>query len=206
MEITTDELKKNNCFKFVDLNNNTIVMDEKTQNKIKMVFSDSASNNYISVEGTTTTEGIIITLFGNNGTVVMGKSSYHKAVVNCGGHAKITVGDDCMSSNIFLMQSDQHMIFDINSKKCINMKKDIVIGNHVWLGRESMILGGGEIPDGCIVGARTTTSHKFKEKNSVIAGNPGKIIRRNIIWARDSVENHFDSYEMCKDLSGQKYI
>ncbi len=62
------------------------------------------------------------------------------------------------------MQSDQHHIFDLNSRERINKGKDILVGNHVWLGRETMLLGGAKVADNCVVGARSTFSGSFEKK------------------------------------------
>ena len=36
--------------------------------------------------------------------------------------------------------------------------------------------------DECIVGAMSVVTKAFDEKHSVIAGNPAKICKRNILW------------------------
>lgn len=66
-----------------------------------------------------------------------------------------------MLSSVALMQSDMHHIFNLDTRERLNKGKDIIIGNHVWLGRENMLMGVTQIADSCILGARTTTSGKF---------------------------------------------
>ena len=49
----------------------------------------------------------------------------------------VSIGKDCMISHtVTLTQSDQHLIFDAETGKRVNFPKNIVIGNHVWLGRD----------------------------------------------------------------------
>ncbi len=55
-------------------------------------------------------------------------------------------------------------------------KGDIVIGNDVWIGTESVILSGVEIGDGAVVGARSVVT-KDVPPYAIAAGNPAKIIR-----------------------------
>lgn len=119
----------------------------------------------------------------------------------------VSIGKDCMISHtVTLMQSDQHLIFDAETGKRVNFPKNIVIGNHVWLGRECELLGGAEIGNNSIVGARAVTSGKFPS-NVIIVGSPAQIIRKGIVWARDSVKdcNEIQLYDQCKDQAGKKY-
>lgn len=55
--------------------------------------------------------------------------------------------------------------------------KPIVIGKNCFIGCNSIILKGTVLGDGCVVGAGAVVSGKFEE-NSVIAGNPAKVIRK----------------------------
>jgi len=56
----------------------------------------------------------------------------------------------------------------------------IVIGNHVWIGCNCIILKGVVIPDGCVISAGTVVSQAFVQKNVLIAGNPARIIKENV--------------------------
>ena len=44
------------------------------------------------------------------------------------------------------------------------------------------------IPDGAIVGAYSVVAGRFDEKNSVIAGNPARVVKRNIEWKCGLIE------------------
>lgn len=57
--------------------------------------------------------------------------------------------------------------------------KPIIIGNNVWIGTNAIILPEVNIADGCIVGAGSVVTKSFMKKNSIIAGNPAKIIKEN---------------------------
>jgi acetyltransferase-like isoleucine patch superfamily enzyme/lysophospholipase L1-like esterase len=108
------------------------------------------------------------------------------AVLFEGGTIKI--GRNCMFSNhIELYQTDTHPIFDLESGNRININKNIFIGNHVWVGTRTSLFGGANIPNGSILGANTVTSSKFSEEKTIIAGNPAKVIRKNINWEFDEL-------------------
>lgn len=66
----------------------------------------------------------------------------------------IICGNDCMFSfDVILQSNDGHSLFDILSGENINCAseimgyKNIIIGNHVWIGVRSMILGRSSIGD-----------------------------------------------------------
>lgn len=56
-------------------------------------------------------------------------------------------------------------------------KGDTIIGNDVWIGYESTILPGVTIGDGAIIGAKSVVTRDVPPY-SIVAGNPGKIIRQ----------------------------
>lgn len=56
-------------------------------------------------------------------------------------------------------------------------KGDTVIGNDVWIGRESTILPGVKIGDGAIIGAYSVVT-KDVSPYSVVGGNPAKFIKK----------------------------
>lgn len=56
-------------------------------------------------------------------------------------------------------------------------KGDIVIGNDVWIGRESVIMPGVKIGDGSIVAAYSVVT-KDVAPYSVVGGNPAGFIKK----------------------------
>ncbi len=56
-------------------------------------------------------------------------------------------------------------------------KGDIVVGNDVWLGRNSVVLPGSRIGDGAIVAAHSVVSGVV-EPYMLVGGNPARKIRR----------------------------
>ena len=74
------------------------------------------------------------------------------------------------------MDSDFHKI-ETNT----NNETGVVIGNHVWVGANSTVLKNVTIEDGAIVGANSLVT-KNVSSNCVVAGNPAKVIKENILW------------------------
>jgi len=56
-------------------------------------------------------------------------------------------------------------------------KGDTIVGNDVWIGRESVIMPGVKIGDGAIIAAHSVVT-KDIEPYSIVGGNPTKLIRK----------------------------
>lgn len=96
----------------------------------------------------------------------------------------IIIGEDCMfSSGIQIEASDSHTVLAMDNSQRINFGKDILIGNHVWLGRFVTILKGVTINDNCIIGTKSLVT-KNTDKNSLYVGIPAKKIKDNVNWNR----------------------
>lgn len=95
---------------------------------------------------------------------------------------EIIFGSNCLLSwEILVMDTDAHHIYN-SDEEIINPDKVITIGEKVWIGCRVTILKGAEIPNYCIVGSNSVVSKSFNDANSLIAGNPAKIIKREISW------------------------
>ena len=121
----------------------------------------------------------------DNEIIIGEKSTFHGncQLAACEG-TSISIGSDCMfSHDIYVRTTDSHSI--IKENKRINPAKNIKIGNHVWIGMQSLILKGTNIPDGCIIGARSTVSASDMENNSIYVGQPVKLVNKGIDWNRE---------------------
>ena len=99
---------------------------------------------------------------------------------------KCVIGEDCQfSDDIKIWGDDGHSILDANTGEILNEPKGAVtIGNHVWVGEAVRITKNARIHDNSIIGGGAVAYKDYEESNVVIAGNPGKIVRRNITWDR----------------------
>ena len=69
--------------------------------------------------------------------------------------------------------------------KRINPAKDVKIGNHVWIGYRVLINKGVIIPENTIIGTGAVVTKAFDEPNTMIAGVPGKVVKRNMNWCKE---------------------
>ena len=94
--------------------------------------------------------------------------------------SEIEIGDNTLiGGNVKILDNDFHPLdIDDRNNNIVNKikSKPIKIGKNCFIGVNSIILKGTELGDGCIVGAGAVVSGKFGP-NSVIVGNPSKIVR-----------------------------
>jgi acetyltransferase-like isoleucine patch superfamily enzyme len=103
-----------------------------------------------------------------------------QSTIICGHH--ISFGQNCLLSwDITIMDTDFHKIMD-KDDKVINNPKEIIIGDKVWIGFGAKILKGSVIGDNNVIAANSLINSIFSSENSVIGGNPSRILREDISW------------------------
>lgn len=108
--------------------------------------------------------------------------------------SRVLIGNDCMFSfYVNVVGNDGHTIFNVNNKEPINAirGRQIIIGNHVWIGINSTILYNSEIGEGSIIGAQSVVKNKIPN-NCIAIGSPAKVIRKDVAWSRK---------DMAEDIS-----
>lgn len=173
--VKKDVIGKNN---FVYVGKNTMV--DKTRIRIR------GDNNKILIgEGCKIRKKCSFWIQGDGCSIIIGNNvtMQHANHFNCSeNNRKITVGDDCMiSNNLIVRTSDGHGIFDMETKKRLNMARDVNIGKHVWIAPNSRIMKGVTIDDGAIVGSNTLVTKNIPS-NCLAVGMPARIVKENIFW------------------------
>lgn len=132
--------------------------------------------------------GCYITV-SKNGELSLGENSYlsQEIIINC--RSNIKIGKNVMIGyQSIIMDYDGHTIYETDNISENNYlyggaTKPIIIGDNVWIGSRAIILKGVKIGSGSIVGAYSCVTSDVPE-NSIVAGNPAKIIKENIKWVR----------------------
>jgi acetyltransferase-like isoleucine patch superfamily enzyme len=97
----------------------------------------------------------------------------------------IVIGEDCMfSSGIYVRTSDEHPIYDLSGGERLNGPQDVILGRHVWIGEGTTLGKGTNIPEGCVIGARSYVSKRLTRPHSIYAGAPARLMRENVVWDR----------------------
>lgn len=183
--------------------NNIIYYDDSLPERIKVYFG--GEGNVLRVNANVIVDDLNI-CFGNYGSCEIGENTRIIGSSFIIAYASVIIGKDCLfSSGITLRTHDGHHIFDRITGERLNVCKDIVIDNHVWIGREVLLLSGAQIGEGSVVGARTITSSQFGD-HVIVAGVPGKVIRRDVCWSKDATAvMNYSCLEECISGDALKY-
>lgn len=84
-------------------------------------------------------------------------------------------------------------------------KRDVICGEHVWVGMRATLLNGVEIGAGSTIGANSFVCKKKFPPNCCLAGIPAKIIRERTAWIRDGVSIHKDIADYQEFIYDEQY-
>lgn len=119
---------------------------------------------------------------GRNGVVVIGKGGYINGFTNLIIMHSLRIGSNCaISWNCQFLDDDFHEILYNGQKQ--SSEHSIDIGDNVWIGCGVKIYKGVRIPNGCVVASDSIVKGVFDVENSLIGGNPARILKENISWS-----------------------
>lgn len=109
--------------------------------------------------------------------VIIGDNTrIHGACIH--SHKKISIGKNCLiAANSQIFDSSGHTLSKKDRLKVSKEAKEIIIEDNVWIGTGVIILPGTVIKEGSVVSAGSVVRGTF-EINSLIAGNPAKLIKK----------------------------
>lgn len=117
----------------------------------------------------------------DGGVLTFGKRFVNTAAMTICCEKSVSFGDDVLISwGTTFIDTDYHQTYNTLTGNRTSEKGDIIIENDVWVGMNTTILKNTTIPNGCIIGANSLVNKIFKEENVLIAGNPGKILKKNV--------------------------
>lgn len=149
-----------------------------------------ANNSRVHIKNAKYIKNTKISIYnGDNQTLIIEDdvSAEEMSVFLCGENSGLTIEKDCMlSSKIEIWTADGHSVIDKTTGKCLNAEPEhVIIGAHTWIARGVKLLKRAKIPANTIVGASSVVSKPFTEQYTLIAGNPAKVVKSNILWKRD---------------------
>lgn len=170
--------------------NNRLFCEENVKLK-DSVLEFSGDNSIIYLSSNRNNYFLKISIY-NNSVFYIDENNYinGNGGLNCSlsEEKNIFIGKECLFSfGIWMRLADPHLIYDSIDMKRINFSKSIYLGDHIWIGQDSLILKGTHIGSGSIIGAKSVLSNKKVNSNTMWAGVPAKEIRKNVFFDGASV-------------------
>lgn len=132
-----------------------------------------------------------------NGMHINGKAKYihHTAFLDGQGYDLIKLGDNVVISlgvtvlvHDFSLEAGIRALGIDNGTNEAHTMKSVKIEDNCFIGANVTILGGTILRRNCIVAAGSVLPGKEYPENSIIAGNPGKVIGNTIEWAEKKID------------------
>lgn len=198
-----------------DLLQENKIVGELKDNDTTITFN--GKGNILYLDGDVKINNSEISFLSNNGVIYLTGSEKmdYQVKLDCWRYGTIYVGGDnyfnpsrrlcataserkhiiiggggVFSFDIWIRTADPHIIYDCDSHQRINPSKNVLIGDHVWLGQSAIILKGTSIGSGSIIGAASVLSGKRVPSNTVYAGNPARQVKDNVFFTGKSVHNY----------------
>ena len=136
---------------------------------------------------------VYIKIIGSGNTVIIGKeTTLGGGNIICGGSGiPIRIGEACViAEGVDIWATDTHSIYQEGI--LTNEPAPIIIGNHVWLGKDVAILKGTSIGDGAVIGMRSLVTRDIPAA-TLSTGSPARVIRENVSWSIDNPDNARDN-------------
>lgn len=201
---------------FAGLTENKIIYDENTTKITNSSISFLGKNNFLVIENNANIINSKIAFKGSNSIIYIKKTKNNRINIivdiyndsiffmdkDCSintnirivvsEHKNLIIGKDCMFSHgCWIRNSDGHLIYDIQTNSRANISRDIIIGDHVWIGQDVNIMKSPFIGSGSILGIGSTIKSRIPS-NSISSGNPSAIQREGIFWDRSSAQPFTD--------------
>ena len=146
-----------------------------------------AKNSVLHVYGNVCFHRNTIVNVHEGGTLhIRGNTYLNGANIDCSKH--ISIGANCaIAGGVLIMDNTWHDIKRLNDVGLLdegqnrNQIRPVVIGDHVWIASNAIILPGVTIGDDAIVAAGAVVT-KDVPSGSLVAGIPAKVIRKNVSW------------------------
>ncbi|MFJ7261241.1 acyltransferase [Streptomyces globosus] len=195
--------------RYKDDQGNQIVYDGETrENNIDIRFE--GSNNTLTVSPEAYVRDLSVAFWGDNGQIEIGPTTTKwlglRFELRCGHESSIWIGEnvDCagpifvsaaegvsvtignetiLGENLEVRGDDTHPIYDVRTGKRVNPSQSIVVGEHVWIAKHTVVMGGVSIGNGSVIGLGSIVTSSIPN-NCVAVGSPARVVRRDVAWER----------------------
>lgn len=167
---------------------NEIVIDSLTQFKNSRIFI-KGNNNKIIINKNNGFDGSCLWIEDNDNVISIDEHNrfFENTHLVAMEGTKLSIGKDGLfAPGVQIRTGDSHSIMDMEGNRT-NQSQDIVIGNHVWISAEAIVLKGSVIPDDVVIGIRSFVNKKLEESNCVYGGTPAKLLKRGVKWSSQRI-------------------
>ena len=146
------------------------------------LYTLSPSFVYVGREGAIRVNGHAF-FYGNNivrvepgAELIIGDKTRMNLRASLNMKRKVTIGEHCViSQGVHIRDNDGHKLDGVEGIAPIS------IGDHVWIGWESVILKGVTVGAGSVIAAKSVVTRDVPA-SCLAGGNPARVLRTNIVW------------------------
>lgn len=158
--------------------NNSWIDWKKRRNISELILQN---NSQLIIEGDFSLYQGASLYVGENAKILVKGNSFinTNTIINCFEYIEIG-RNTYISDDVRIQDSDNHNIIENGVMKIST--SPIIIGDNVWIGKNAIILKGVKIGEGSVIAAGSVVISDVPPK-TIVAGNPAKVKKENIIWA-----------------------
>jgi acetyltransferase-like isoleucine patch superfamily enzyme len=114
----------------------------------------------------------------HEGEVSIGDKTVLGQECTISAYQHVSIGEQCILADRVMLIDFDHNVAEVERPVRVQgiYKRDVRVGNNVWIGHGAQILRGATVGDNAIVGANAVVT-KNVPANAVVAGVPARIIR-----------------------------
>ncbi len=114
----------------------------------------------------------------HEGTVEIGRKTVIGQECTISAYQRVSIGSECVIADRAMFIDFDHNVADVESpiRKQGIYKRDVVVGNNVWIGYGAQILRGVTVGDNSVIGSGSVVTRDIPA-NAVAAGVPARVIR-----------------------------
>jgi len=114
----------------------------------------------------------------HEGVVRIGAKTVMGEDCTISAYQHVSIGEQCIIADRVMLIDFDHAVTEVERPIRVQgiYKRDVRVGNNVWIGYGAQILRGVSVGDNSIIGATSVVS-KDVPANAVVAGVPARVIR-----------------------------
>jgi acetyltransferase-like isoleucine patch superfamily enzyme len=126
----------------------------------------------------------------HEGEVSIGDKTVLGQECTISAYQRVSIGEQCIVADRVMLIDFDHNVAEVERPIRVQgiYKRDVRVGNNVWIGYGAQILRGVSVGDNAIVGASAVVT-KDVPANAVVAGSPARVLRmreapKTLSWRR----------------------